>query len=269
MTMGFTSWMRASAIVVVATIAAPGLTFGAPGDSLVVTGDAVNVRTRPTTGARILLQVNRDEPLVELSRDGEWVQVELPDHGAEGWIHGSLVALAPGAAAARAPVPEAPPAVATPAPAPEAPAPAAAAAPAVDAPAPVPEAPAPVAEAPPAQPVPEALPAATPETPAATAAVGTGSDFALERFQTSVDYLNDRAVAAAGIDLFEGIESGGSGNVRVMVTNAWALMPPSGRQSYLNTLFDRWVAASSGAGGQSTLQIVGPDGAVVDQRTGP
>lgn len=275
MTMRFRSWMRHHAIVtaMAMTVAVPGLALGAPGDALVVTGDAVNVRSGPTTSARILLRVNRREPAVELTREGAWVEVELPDQASRGWIHDSLLEPTP-AAAVTMPKPE-PPAATPEAPAPAKPA-AEASAPAATAPAaPAPAAPAERAAAAPAPTGSAAArdtgTAATPQAAApatTTAAVAAGDSFALQRFQTTVDYLNDRAVAAAGIDLFEGIESGGAGDVRVNVTDAWALMPPSGRQSYLNTLFDRWVAATGTSGGQS-LQIVAPDGMVVDERTAP
>jgi SH3-like domain-containing protein len=270
MTMRFRSWMRHHAIVMAMTIAVPGLALGGPGDALVVTGDAVNVRSGPTTSARILLRVNRREPAVELTREGAWVEVELPDQASRGWIHDSLLEPAP-ATAVSMPEPE-PPASTPEAPVPAEPA-AEASAPAATAPAaPAPAAPAERAAAAPAPTGSAAAgdtgTAATPRAAPATtsAAVAVGDSFALQRFQTTVDYLNDRAVAAAGIDLFEGIESGGAGDVRVNVTDAWALMPPSGRQSYLNTLFDRWVAATGTSGGQS-LQIVAPDGKVVDERT--
>lgn len=264
--MRFSSWLRHHAIAMAITVACPGLALGAPGDVMVVTGNGVNVRSAPTTSSRILLQVNRGEPATERSRDGVWVEVELPDRASRGWIHGSLLELVT-AAPAPAPTAEQPP------PKPEPPV---AAAPPPQAPAaPSPMAPdEPAAETPEtvaareAEPTPTPTSPATPPSSATATAVGVGDDFALQHFQTSVDYLNDRAVAAAGIDLFEGIESGGPDNVRVNVTDAWALMPPSGRQSYLNTLFDRWVAAT-GSGGRPSLEIVAPDGRVVDEKTAP
>jgi uncharacterized protein YraI len=58
--------------------------LAAPGDGLVVTGDRVNVRAGPGTEYRVRLQVFRQEPAVELAREGEWVQVELSGRGQDG-----------------------------------------------------------------------------------------------------------------------------------------------------------------------------------------
>ena len=63
----------------------------------------MNVRAGPESGARILLQVNRDEPAVELGREGDWVRVRLPDRDTAGWIHGSLLTTVGQPAAAGAP----------------------------------------------------------------------------------------------------------------------------------------------------------------------
>jgi uncharacterized protein YgiM (DUF1202 family) len=70
----------------------------APGDSLVVTGHGVNVRAGPGTDQRVLLQVSSDQAAVEVAREGDWVQVDLPGRDARGWIHGSLLEPAAGAA---------------------------------------------------------------------------------------------------------------------------------------------------------------------------
>lgn len=69
-----------------------GAALGAQGDALVVTGDVVNLRGGPGSDAAILRQVNRDDQAVELARQGDWVQVRLPDRDTIGWIHGSLLA---------------------------------------------------------------------------------------------------------------------------------------------------------------------------------
>ena len=53
-----------SGIVLLATA-----TLAAPGDHLVVTGDAVNLRAGPGTDYRARFQVNRNQPAVELARD--------------------------------------------------------------------------------------------------------------------------------------------------------------------------------------------------------
>lgn len=88
----------------------------------------------------------------------------------------------------------------------------------------------------------------------------------VRRFQASVDYLNQRAQQVAGVDLFTGVESAGAGAVQVGTTDAWHTMPPAGQRSYLNTLVARWAAAKGGAEPVS-VQIVGPDGSVVMEKT--
>ena len=67
--------------------------LAAAGDTLVVTGDGVNVRFGPSTNTRIRQRVPRDQQVMELQREGDWVRVEIVDSdGREGWIHGSLLA---------------------------------------------------------------------------------------------------------------------------------------------------------------------------------
>ena len=88
-----------SCIALLATLA-----LAAPGDGLVVTGDMVNVRAGPGTEYRVRVQVFRRERALELARDGEWVQVELPGRGVEGWIHQSLLQAIRSSKPAAAPV---------------------------------------------------------------------------------------------------------------------------------------------------------------------
>jgi hypothetical protein len=73
--------------------------LAAQGDALLVTGSNVNVRAGPSTAAGILARVGVDEPAIERRRQGEWVEVELPDQDVLGWIHGSLLTAAPDQAA--------------------------------------------------------------------------------------------------------------------------------------------------------------------------
>jgi uncharacterized protein YgiM (DUF1202 family) len=84
----------ASLVVLLGTSA-----VAAPGDALIVAGDKVRVRAGPGSDERILFQVDSEQAAVEVTRDGEWVQVDLPGRDARGWIHGSLLEPAPGAAA--------------------------------------------------------------------------------------------------------------------------------------------------------------------------
>jgi len=260
--------------------------LAAAGDTLVVTGDAVNLRFGPSTNTRIRQRVARDQQVMELQREGEWVRVEIVDSdGREGWIHGSLLA-PPGAE----PLAAAPPAAAAPGGIPpiERPSDAAVtAAPAQPAPAPAggqgadPETlegvatePGEVAVIAPesATATGETLPAAG--QPAAPATIEPAAaplhDEAAElaRFRQSVDYLNSRALSVAGVDLFTAVEPAGNGVVQVAATEAWSSIPPGGQQSYANTLLDRWAAAR-GYGGPVSVQIVDSSGEVLLERTRP
>jgi Bacterial SH3 domain len=201
-----------------------GLAQAAEGDGLVVTGEGVNVRAGPQSGAMVLLQVHLNEPAIELARAGEWVRVRLPDQDAEGWIHSSLLApsnIAPlrsGTGAQAAPATGGQPAVTE--------------------------------------------PPGTAQPAAQTVAAAS-----LERFRESVDYLNTRALAAAGVDLFTDVRMAGEGVAQITATEAWGVVPEGGRQSYLNALYDRWLATVGSP--LASLQIVDESGQVLSERSGP
>ena len=80
--------------------------------------------------------------------------------------------------------------------------------------------------------------------------------------------LNERALAAAGVDLFTGVTPAGNGTVQVTATEAWGVVPEGGQQSFMNTLFGHWQAAA-GAERPLRLQIVDETGQVLDERSGP
>jgi hypothetical protein len=211
-----------------------GPALAATGDALIVTGNGVNVRAGPSGDAAILMRVHRDQQVIELQREGEWVRGEIAGtDGQEGWIHSSLLAQPdamepPDEASVRSPGEAAP------------------AAPAGDAAAE--EAAVPLL----------VEPAAGPDRPGE-----------LARFRDTVTYLNERALAIDGVDLFSEVKPGPEGIVQVVATEAWATIPPAGRQSYANTLLDRWAAAKEGAG-PVAVQIVDPDGEVVmEKKTQP
>ena len=214
---------------------APAL--AAPGDTLVVTGDDVNVRVGPSSNARVKMRVYQDQQVMELQRQGDWVRAEIGGTGGQdGWIHGSLLAPPDGERVARPPAaPPGSPAEGS------------------------------IAAAPPAEPAGTSEPAAI--EPAA-APSGDGDPPDLERFRQSVDYLNSRALSVAGVGLFTTVEAVGDGVVQVAATDAWSTIPPAGQQSYANTLLDRWAAAR-GHGGPISVQIVDPDGQVLLERTRP
>jgi len=87
-------WVSGVAVVLA------GTALAAQGDALLVTGSNVNVRAGPSTEAGVLVRVGVDEPAVERRRQGQWVEVELPDQNVLGWIHGSLLTGAPDQVAA-------------------------------------------------------------------------------------------------------------------------------------------------------------------------
>lgn len=70
--------------------------YAAAGDDLVVTGSVVNLRAAPSEHAEILLKLARDRIVVEVRRDGDWVEVytERTDIST-GWVHASLLAPVP------------------------------------------------------------------------------------------------------------------------------------------------------------------------------
>ncbi|HSA79993.1 MAG TPA: SH3 domain-containing protein [Geminicoccaceae bacterium] len=246
---------------------AAGPALADPGDTLVVTGDDVNVRVGPSTAARVKMRVFQTQQVMELQRQGDWVRAEIAGSGGQdGWIHSSLLA-SPGSPAEGAPAPSGEGRVVA---APAAPA-------AIDEPLPTTAAPATTnappaavaAVAPDAQPrIPDVATARPAAIEPAAAPSGDGDPADLARFRQSVDYLNSRAVTVAGVGLFTTVEAAGEGVVQVAATDAWSAIPPAGQQSYANTLLDRWAAAR-GHGGPISVQIVDPDGQVLLERTRP
>jgi hypothetical protein len=201
------------------------------------------VRSGPGVGHDVSQQVDLDPRLVEIERSGNWVHAEIEGSGgATGWIHSSLVALqAPAAPDEQAPED----------------APAAPSEPPVDSSAALPED-APELDAGSA-PFPDSI------APAAASDVDPAD---LQRFRESVDYLNSRALAVAGVELFAEVEPLGGGAVQVVTTEAWAGIPPAGQLSYANTLLDRWAAATRGTG-EVRVQIVDEGGQVLMEEAKP
>jgi hypothetical protein len=244
MTMQLAGWIVASALLAGAALAAQG-------DALLVNGTNVNVRAGPTTAAGILTRVGINEPAIERRRQGEWVEVELPDQNVLGWIHGSLLNPAPDQAGA----------------APDQ----AGAAQDQDAQTQAAAIPGPATEraqdeaAGDAGSEVAAIEAAATEVTAGTGAAEGG---ALRQFRSEVAYFNERAVAVAGVDLFTDVASLGEGGVQVVTTDAWATMSEPGQRSYLNALFGRWRAAA-GDDQPLRLQIVDSSGALMMEKSGP
>ena len=70
----------------------------APGDTLYVQKNGVNVRLGPGTNHGVFATLNKGHELIEFGRDGEWVHVGIAQtDGKDGWIHGSLVGETPSA----------------------------------------------------------------------------------------------------------------------------------------------------------------------------
>jgi len=252
-----------------------GAALAAEGDELVVSGDGVNLRSRPEAGAPVLLQIYRDESAVELAREGDWVRVRLPERDTAGWIHGSLVTRTDGQPSAQPAVPAVP--VQPSAPVAPAPAPApAATTPTPPAPATPAEAATPAEVATPTEAAPPAGPATPAEGPTIAdgerelAVVGApGSEAALASFRKAVTYLNERALAAAGVELFIDVKVDEAGGVaQVVATDAWNVVPEGGRQSYLNALLDRWSTAV-GSGRPARVEIVDESGRWLADRSTP
>ena len=66
--------------------------FASPGDSLVISGDLVNFRTAPSTNSAISTKLPRGTRLIEIQRQGEWVEVKTGREDIKtGWVHGSLL----------------------------------------------------------------------------------------------------------------------------------------------------------------------------------
>jgi hypothetical protein len=267
--------MRRMAFAFACTLLLSGPALGAAGDVLTVIADRVNVRAGPGTEREVRMQVSRNQRLVEIERSGDWVHAEIGGTGgADGWLHGSLVALPNGEplitpAARRGPADEAamPSAEAETAPAGEA-APVQALEDATDAAAAGPEDPAGSPAAPSAPP-----PAKADAAAAGTEAIAPGAradieGVDLQRFRDSVAYLNSRSKSVAGVDLFTEVEPLGGGAVQVGATDAWANLPPAGQRSYTNALLERWAAAT-GRADQLTVQIVDQDGKVIMEQSKP
>jgi pyruvate/2-oxoglutarate dehydrogenase complex dihydrolipoamide acyltransferase (E2) component len=79
------------ALACLLTLGAPAL--AAEGDALLVAAENVNVRAGAGLDSQVLMRVHRNQLLIELEREGDWVRGEIAGPGGQvGWIHGSLLA---------------------------------------------------------------------------------------------------------------------------------------------------------------------------------
>ncbi|NNE37125.1 MAG: SH3 domain-containing protein [Gammaproteobacteria bacterium] len=66
--------------------------FADRGDSLVITGDIVNLRSGPSIESRIVKRLVNDDEVIEISRYEDWVEVATNNKRLDyGWIHDSLM----------------------------------------------------------------------------------------------------------------------------------------------------------------------------------
>jgi hypothetical protein len=234
--------MRCKSFAVAGCLLLSGPALGAAGDVLTVTGDRVNVRAGPGTEHGVLRQVSREQRLVEIERQGDWVHAEIAGAGgADGWIHTSLITPSGAPVGSQA-----------------------AAEPAAAA-----------GQAAPGEQLGDLTDAAAaadagPLAPE-TIAPGAGVDVEvvdLQRFRDSIAYLNSRSTLVGGSELFTGVEPLGGGAVQVGASEAWATLPPAGQRSYASTLLDRWAAAS-GRSEAVKVQIVDDGGRVLMEESRP
>ena len=127
----------------------------------------------------------------------------------------------------------------------------------------------PAATSAPAEGVPAAPGAAEAAEVAARPAAATAPENSTEiaKFNANIEYLNRRAMDAAGSDLFAGVEEAGDGVVNVSTTPAWQRIPASGQRSYLNSLLDLWIVAQEESG-PAVVRIVDPNGRVLLEKSG-
>jgi hypothetical protein len=216
------------AVVGAATLLLSGPALAATGDALIVTGNGVNVRAGPSGDAAVRMRVHLNQQVIELQREGSCVRAEIAGTDGQEGWIHSSLLAAPGDRAAEAETEQEPETATRP-----------------------------------AREQTDALlvePAAGP---------GPDGDLGeLARFRETVNYLNGRAAELAGADLFAEVKPAPGGAMRVVATDAWSTLPPASRQSYANTLLDRWAATKASAG-PVILQIVDPSGEVVMEKTQP
>ncbi|MGH6899148.1 MAG: hypothetical protein ACREJ5_21795 [Geminicoccaceae bacterium] len=99
-------------------------------------------------------------------------------------------------------------------------------------------------------------------------AAAAKADPRLARFHADIQALNDLEMSAAGSNLFSGIESVSGRTVHVAATDAWDALLPVGKESYLDSLLDYWLAAQGGQG-PAAVRIVDPSGRVLVEKSWP
>jgi hypothetical protein len=95
-----------------------------------------------------------------------------------------------------------------------------------------------------------------------------GGQFSTGWLQRSIEVLNELELSTEGVNLFSGIASVDGRTVHVGATPAWDALPAVGKQSYLDSLLDLWVAAQGGQG-PAAVRIVDPSGRVLAEKSEP
>jgi hypothetical protein len=254
----------------------------APGDSLLVIGDNVNVRSGPSTATDVRMRVGRQHVVVEVERYDDWVLVAIAGSGGdEGWIHGSLLAgpdgqrlaspIAQAATPARSELSVRGPAEESSA-APQLPGVEGRSATAI-----ADHERSRLGERAPAEAVRDVVPAISEKQPGdrvgaaavepATALVGMDPS-RIDRFRDTVEYLDGRLLEFVGERMFTEVRASAGGAIEVGATDAWAALSPALQASYLNTLLDRWAAAR-GDDGAAAVRIIDARGRVLSEQRAP
>lgn len=110
--------------------------------------------------------------------------------------------------------------------------------------------------------------AVEPEAAAVQTVAAPVDHAALERFRSSVEYINQRATRMAGARLFADVEPLAPGEVRVVATDVWQSIPLGGQKSYLNTLYLRWGFATA-KGGPLRVELVDESGTLLMEKSQP
>jgi hypothetical protein len=89
----------------------------------------------------------------------------------------------------------------------------------------------------------------------------------LADLRASIKVFNELQLRTAGVNLFSGIASVNGRTVDVGAAAAWDTLPAVGKQSYLDSLLDLWLA--QGGEGPAAVRIVDPSGRVLAEKSWP
>lgn len=83
-------------VTVFLLISACGWAIAAPGETLYVKGNSVNIRSGPSTGTKVVAKLENGHALTEIGRDGHWINITIARRdGATGWIREDLTSASP------------------------------------------------------------------------------------------------------------------------------------------------------------------------------